>query len=737
MFSSTSDLSDRVQLVFEDASKSVLKHDPKATNVELVSRGQGFTPYLRNFDYLSNSDSPSTWKRDDSQNENIELILLACGLSGEEASKAQFGEVAQVYNAGDQRDRKSKAIFDPKFTVDTLVGIGLSDIVLQKYANAKIQEGAKINSNYKWTSRDTYITEFSFDNREPFLRVEKNLEFDAHRNGDNLVMIVKSYLSTGQEEAVSATETYFRTYNIESENVLGTPERRVPGCIANVDVRTVLIPREVHPGNDQLSYDVFIEGTADAILSRGLLATLQYALSTLDANDILSINPSAITDYLSLRNVLTSGRNDGLASVLDTVQLQIKNLLEIPINEKDQISGEEAIIVNKVANKEKVAMLLSGGVDSSVALNLLVRQGYDVTAFYLKIWLEDELAHLGQCPWEDDYRVCTEVCEQAGVQLESISLQQEYKEKVLSYTINEAKSGRTPNPDIMCNSRVKFGCFYDAISTRDFDFVATGHYAQLHKTDSSEGTVKKLLRAPDPVKDQSYFLAALTREQLGRVIFPIGHLEKSEVRDLASDYDLPNKNRPDSQGLCFLGKVRFDEFLSNYLGTDPGDIIDAETHEVIGKHNGIWFHTVGQRKGIGKVLFPKATSRGPWYVVAKDTSQKLIIASNQYEEDKFDSTRKEFFVEEIKWINSAPLMDANLSTRVSMKIRHGPTIVEGTIQLNDEDNLTLGKIVLDGKDGGLAPGQFVAFYDGIECLGSAVISEKHWLDFLQFYSDNV
>jgi tRNA-specific 2-thiouridylase len=286
------------------------------------------------------------------------------------------------------------------------------------------------------------------------------------------------------------------------------------------------------------------------------------------------------------------------------VQGQIQSLLT------DEPSSALATAkINSNSGKPTVAMLLSGGVDSSVALNLLHSQGYSVTAFYLKIWLEDELAHLGQCPWEDDYDMCIQVCNQAGVPLESISLQQEYKETVISYTVAAAQRGRTPNPDIMCNSRVKFGCFYDAIEGRGFDYVASGHYAQLIADDNG---AKQLLRAPDAVKDQSYFLCALKQEQLQRVLFPIGHLEKHEVRQLAQDYDLPNKNRPDSQGLCFLGKVKFDEFLAAYLGESPGDIIDARTGGKIGRHNGVWYHTVGQRKGIGKVLDPKATAKGPW-----------------------------------------------------------------------------------------------------------------------------
>jgi tRNA-specific 2-thiouridylase len=285
----------------------------------------------------------------------------------------------------------------------------------------------------------------------------------------------------------------------------------------------------------------------------------------------------------------------------------------------------------------------------------------------------------------------------------------------------------------MCNSRVKFGCFYDAIEGRGFDYVASGHYAQLVVDDKTG--LKKLLRAPDPVKDQSYFLCALTQEQLQKVIFPIGHLQKSEVRELAQEFDLPNKNRPDSQGLCFLGKVKFDEFLGAYLGERPGKILDAATGEQIGRHRGVWYHTVGQRKGIGKVLDPKATSRGPWYVVSKDPSRDIVYASNEYDEDIFTAARTKVFVEDIHWINGAPpaeivAEDGSFQpTRFQMKIRHGPRIVEGSLGLETADS---GSVTLDNKDGGLAPGQFVVFYkeDEPECLGAGIISERHWAKFL-------
>ena len=236
----------------------------------------------------------------------------------------------------------------------------------------------------------------------------------------------------------------------------------------------------------------------------------------------------------------------------------------------------------------------------------------------------------------------------------------------------------------------------------------------------------------------------MTQQQLSKVIFPIGGYKKSEVRELATNYQLPNRNRPDSQGLCFLGNVRFDDFLSSYLGNRPGDVVDALNGEIIGRHNGMWYHTVGQRKGIGKVMFPLATAKGPWYVVAKDQKRNIVYVSNRYEEEDFARARSQFEVEDVRWISGEPPLETQamegseeswLELRMEMKIRHGPTIVQGTLLLK-EDGST-GNISLDKKDGGLAPGQYVVFYrlGTDECLGAGVISEKHWAKFLQNYEE--
>jgi len=532
---------------------------------------------------------------------------------------------------------------------------------------------------------------------------------------------------------------------------------KVPGCVANVHVQTNF------KKDTEDDWEITFEGTADALLSRGLLAVLTTAISsTRSLEDILAVDPYVVADRMGIRRALSPGRNDGVASMTQVIQQQIAALLQE--NKGLPLAGDDAPLFVDATSKEmptakqfkdglvlggnvvtspsvqsgvqstktkgSVALLLSGGVDSSVALRLLMQEGYDVTAFYLKIWLEDELAHLGHCPWEDDYNVCRQVCDQAGVPLETFSLQEEYRDRVIAYTIEEAQRGRTPNPDILCNSRIKFGCFYDAIEEREFDFVASGHYARLERDGTSDTNVR-LFRAPDKIKDQSYFLCALSQEQLRRVIFPLGHLQKSEVRELAESFALPNRNRADSQGLCFLGKVKFDEFLSAYLGERPGDIIDAATGELLGRHKGVWFHTVGQRKGIGKVLDPLATSRGPWYVVAKDPDQNIVFCSNQYDEEIFASARSEFHVEDVKWIAGVPpgKMAGSGVGRFEMKIRHGPRLVAGTFQISNSAG-TEGTVQLDQKDGGLAPGQYVVLYDGEECLGGGVISERHWAKFL-------
>ncbi len=347
------------------------------------------------------------------------------------------------------------------------------------------------------------------------------------------------------------------------------------------------------------------------------------------------------------------------------------------------------------------ALLLSGGVDSSVALHLLLQQGHNVTAFYLKIWLEDELAFLGSCPWEDDLLYVRAVCEQAGIPLRIISFQKEYKERVIAYTLAEIKAGRTPNPDILCNQYIKFGAFYDVIGS-EFDFVATGHYAR--RVDKNNKAW--LYQAPDPVKDQTYFLSQLSQEQLKRALFPLGELCKQEVRALAETLNLPNKARRDSQGVCFLGKLKFDEFIKYHQGERLGDLVEHETGKKVGEHKGFWFYTIGQRHSIG-------LSGGPWYVVKKDTILNKIYVSRTYNTEDF--SRNTFVIAKINWIVE---LGYDPAQALFVKLRHGPALLLCTLTALDNDQFL---VTLEQKDKGIAAGQFAVFYQANACLGSGTI----------------
>ena len=363
-----------------------------------------------------------------------------------------------------------------------------------------------------------------------------------------------------------------------------------------------------------------------------------------------------------------------------------------------------------------IAVLLSGGVDSSVALRLLQEQGHTVTAFYLKIWLEDELAFLGECPWEEDLRYVRAVCEQANVPLEILPMQKEYFDKVVSYTIDEVRKGRTPNPDVMCNNHVKFGLFFEKIErdypSAKFDNVASGHYAQIEiQQDEQKNSTYYLKRSPDPIKDQTYFLARLSQHQLSRILFPIGHLYKHEVRELAQKYDLPNKERKDSQGICFLGKFKYNEFLKHYLGEKKGDLIEFETGKKLGEHTGFWYFTIGQRSGI-------MLSGGPWFVVKKDTNTNTIYISKTYYEP--DKARDAFTITDFNWFDDMAPVASSFDSGLGVKLRHGEKIYRATVALSDR-NSARADIHIDGSDQGLAAGQFAVFYKGDICLGSGVI----------------
>lgn len=368
----------------------------------------------------------------------------------------------------------------------------------------------------------------------------------------------------------------------------------------------------------------------------------------------------------------------------------------------------------------KIAVLASGGVDSSVALKLLQNQGHDVTAFYLKIWLEDELSFLGNCPWEEDLAYLRTICEQNNIPLEVISLQKEYHQEVVSYSLREIKAGRTPNSDLLCNSKIKFGKFFERIG-QEYQAVASGHYAsKLVTTANGEildplspealaaDTHHQLQRAKDSFKDQTYFLAHLSEDQLRRAIFPLGPYLKSEVRQLAQQFNLPNQARKDSQGICFLGQIKYNEFVRFHLGEKPGDLMNIDDQKVMGHHKGYWFYTIGQRKGI-------ELSGGPWFVVQKDIEKNIVYISNHYHDQQI--IRDHFEVSDLHWIAGQP--SASQLADLQVKVRHGEHSYQASLHTLSENR---SRIQIQGSDQGFAAGQFAVFYSGDICLGCATIS---------------
>ncbi|MCQ2298336.1 MAG: tRNA 2-thiouridine(34) synthase MnmA [Bacteroidales bacterium] len=339
-----------------------------------------------------------------------------------------------------------------------------------------------------------------------------------------------------------------------------------------------------------------------------------------------------------------------------------------------------------------IAALVSGGVDSSVVVHLLKEQGYDPTIFYIRIGMEDEEGFI-DCPAEEDIEITSYIARKYGCRFEEVNLHKEYWENVVSYTIDSVRRGLTPNPDIMCNKMIKFGAFEQRWG-KDFDRIATGHYAT---TTLFDGT-PFMATAKDPVKDQTDFLAQLNFAQISKLMFPIGHLLKSEVREIAASAKLPSAARKDSQGICFLGKINYNDFIRRYLGEKEGPIIELETGRRLGTHRGYWFHTIGQRKGL-------YLSGGPWFVVKKDIAENTLYVSQGYDPQTQYGTEIDlggyYYLSKDIWGHFD-------QKEVTFKIRHTPEFNRGTLTLRPDGraHLTSHKPIQ-----GIAPGQFATIYD--------------------------
>lgn len=389
--------------------------------------------------------------------------------------------------------------------------------------------------------------------------------------------------------------------------------------------------------------------------------------------------------------------------------------------------------------EKKVFVGLSGGVDSSVSAALLKKAGYDVTAVFIEVWQPDWL----ECNWKEDRRDAMRVAAHLRIPFVTLNLQREYKQGVIDYMLAEYEAGRTPNPDVMCNREVKFGAFWDWAKKQGADLIATGHYARVISAEEGEadsGAKYSLLAGNDKNKDQSYFLWTLTQDDLSHTLFPVGHLQKAEVRKLARKFKLPNAEKKDSQGLCFMGKVDLKGFLAHYLEAEEGNVLD-EKGEIIGTHPGALFFTIGERHGF--TVNKKTPNGTPYYVTDKDIEQNTITVSNKRLSETvtvetsgashvspgtlvktskvstfLPGAVKEVHIEHVNWI-SGHITEVGPQYKLLARSRYRQPLERARIA---SANFSETTVEFEGPQNALAPGQSLVVYDGEECLGGGVIS---------------
>ena len=408
---------------------------------------------------------------------------------------------------------------------------------------------------------------------------------------------------------------------------------------------------------------------------------------------------------------------------------------------------------------KRVVVGLSGGVDSSVAAYLLKEQGYDVVGLFMRNWHDTTGTLEGDCPWYDDQMFAELTAKRLDIPFHFIDLSDEYRRRVVDYMFAEYGRGRTPNPDVLCNREIKFDAFLQAALKLGADYVATGHYCRREVTETDEGPVYRLLAGSDPNKDQSYFLCQLTQEQLSRALFPIGHLLKPEVRRIAAEQHLATAQRKDSQGICFVGKVDLPVFLQQQLKAREGAIVEIpaswpgyalrgriaapgerstaweipadgpfsqeqldalaepyrytpEAGRQAGTHRGAHFFTIGQRKGLGVGGYAE-----PLFVIASDVEHNVLYVGMGQEHPGLYRRALRILPEEMHWIRPDRALQPGGSARFSMRIRYRQPLQGGVLHVTEQG----GYIVFDRPQRGVTAGQFAAWYDGDELVGSGVI----------------
>jgi tRNA-specific 2-thiouridylase len=376
----------------------------------------------------------------------------------------------------------------------------------------------------------------------------------------------------------------------------------------------------------------------------------------------------------------------------------------------------------KTIKNKKVFVGLSGGVDSSVSIALLKKAGYDVTGVFIKVWHPDFFI----CDWKADRRDAMRVCARLEVTFVTLDLEKEYKKEVVDYMIKEYKAGRTPNPDVMCNKEIKFGAFLKYALKNGADFVATGHYAQNIKHESqsikhnTKNTKHRVHNAPcfnlyvskDTNKDQSYFLWTLKQNQLKHILFPVGNLTKPEVRKLAKKFNLPTAEKKDSQGLCFIGKVDMKEFLSNFIKTKKGKVLDINK-KVIGYHDGAVFFTIGQRHGF-TVINKKNTSE-ILYVISKNMKNNTITVYPLEQNNISEIGIKSLELSSTNWISEKP----NNSEAYEVRFRYRQKLISATLEKKNSTWF----VNLFKPETGISPGQSVVIYKKNVCVGGGIIDK--------------
>jgi tRNA-specific 2-thiouridylase len=345
---------------------------------------------------------------------------------------------------------------------------------------------------------------------------------------------------------------------------------------------------------------------------------------------------------------------------------------------------------------------LSGGVDSAVSAALLLAKGFQVEGAFMKNWSKTTGLLRSECPWLEDRRDALRVAAYLGIPLRTFDFERQYSDKVMKYFFEEYAAGRTPNPDVMCNKEIKFKLLYDKALKLGFDYLATGHYAQIKP--GKKGAAAKLMRSKDEFKDQTYFIYNLRAEQLGHILFPIGGYKKDKVRALAKKFKLPNAERKESMGICFVGKIRLEEFLQQKLAAKPGDVVD-KNGKVLGRHEGTSFYTLGQRNGLN------IGGGGPYYIIRKDIAANRLVVSSDPKDKQLEV--KEVQVEAVHWVDKPRKFPAKLKAR----FRHQQKLLDVTLkEIKGQITAKFPKTQY-----AIASGQSIVFYKNRECLGGGVI----------------